>query len=208
MTQPSPAGVPAGNGKYIAIVLVLLLGLGAIVVWKFVLDKPAPVVATANTAADSAKSAYEAKKQKRQEEDDLPPPVKLEDAAVEPEPTKSAPRQLGTGGPGPASTGGGECGKCTGAGGPDLSAAIRARAASAQNCYNRALASDSTLRGRVSVVVKVSSSGRVCGAGVTMNEVGGSVGACVANVMGSGAYPAPQGGCVDVNVPFNFVTNR
>ena len=76
----------------------------------------------------------------------------------------------------------------------------------ARRCYNQALASDSTLKGHVSIAVRVGSNGAVCSANVASNDMGSStVANCAANVFRSGSYPAPKGGCKDAVVPLSFV---
>jgi len=54
--------------------------------------------------------------------------------------------------------------------------------------------------------VRVGSGGQVCSAAVTGDELGEvAVTACVTNLFRAGRFPAPDGGCVDVSVPMNFV---
>jgi len=74
-SKPPPSLVPpthGGNGKYIAVALVLLLGIGGLVAWR-VTQKPPPTptpvtVATSATALPPPKF------------DDVPPPPPVEDA--------------------------------------------------------------------------------------------------------------------------------
>jgi hypothetical protein len=94
--------------------------------------------------------------------------------------------------------------KCVGAPPPDLSSALQGRAAQARRCYNSALAQDATLKGRVTIAVKIAPNGSVCGASVAQTDMP-AVAGCVAGVFRSGSFPAPRGGCVDATVPMNFV---
>jgi hypothetical protein len=46
----------------------------------------------------------------------------------------------------------------------------------------------------------------VCSAGIASNSVGDpGVASCVLGMFRSGSFPAPQGGCVDAQVPMNFI---
>jgi hypothetical protein len=85
--------------------------------------------------------------------------------------------------------------------------ALQVRQSQARRCYNSALASDSSLKGHVTIAVKVGSGGNVCGVSVAANDMGSpAVANCAANIFRSvGSYPAPRGGCVDATVPMSFV---
>jgi hypothetical protein len=81
------------------------------------------------------------------------------------------------------------------------------RAKAAHKCYDQALASDSTLSGGVTIALRIGTNGLPCSSGVASNSTGNAaVGQCIANSMRNGAYPAPKGGCVDVNVPISLKT--
>ena len=61
------------------------------------------------------------------------------------------------------------------------------------------------LEGRMSVAVKISSTGHVCSANIVKNEVGDpGLTSCVLQMFRSGTFPQPKGGCVDAQVPLNF----
>jgi outer membrane biosynthesis protein TonB len=66
---------------------------------------------------------------------------------------------------------------------------------------------DSSLKGHVTIAVKVGSGGNVCGVSVASNDMGSpGVANCAANIFRSvGSYPAPKGGCVEATVPMSFV---
>jgi hypothetical protein len=84
--------------------------------------------------------------------------------------------------------------------------ALRLRGASAKGCYNKALLSNSTLQGKLTVAVRVSPSGAACSASVAADSLGdAAVSSCILQKFRSGSYPKPKGGCVDVQVPLNFV---
>jgi hypothetical protein len=89
----------------------------------------------------------------------------------------------------------------------ELSNALAFRAKTAHKCYDEALAQDSTLKGSVTISVKVGQNGTVCSAAVASNDLAsGSVAPCIANKFRQGArLPSPTGGCVEVNVPMKLL---
>jgi len=191
----APAGVPGGNGKYIIVAVLLLLGIGALVLWKFVLNKPEQQATL--TAPSGSLGAPSITAPTNPKLDDVPPPP--------PPLPEAGPVEAGTKPQGGVVVGSSGCdAKCTGAQPPDLASALQGRAAQARRCYNSALAQDSSLKGRVTIAVKISPSGSVCSASVAQTDMP-AVGACVAGVFRGGTFPAPRGGCVDAIVPMNFV---
>jgi hypothetical protein len=61
----------------------------------------------------------------------------------------------------------------------------------------------------VTVSVRVGANGQSCSAGIASNEMSSSnVGACVTGFFRGTNFPAPKGGCVDVNIPINFVPRQ
>jgi hypothetical protein len=190
-TSRPPAVPQSGNGKYIAVVLLLLLGTGAIV-WRNMsskADAPAPLPPMPSLTASAAPT------NPRLDDIPLPPP----------------PEEKPEAGPGPriiyVNANAGCDGKCNGKGTNDLQGALQIRGAQARRCYNQALAQDSTLKGHVQIAVRISPNGNVCSANVSSNDMGSAaVANCAANIFRSaGSFPAPQGGCLDVSVPLSFV---
>lgn len=121
-----------------------------------------------------------------------PPPV---DAPAPPE-TPPAPPPCG--------------GKCPGHVGPALVDAIAKRAKQAHRCYDKALATDSTLRGKVTVRMMIGADGRVCEVSAdSETKAMDSVASCVAGfyrtTSGDAQFPPPENGCVLVNAPVNFI---
>lgn len=97
-------------------------------------------------------------------------------------------------------------GGCTGSADAGLRDALRLRGGSAKSCYNKALLSNPTLQGKLTVAVRVSPSGTACSASVASDSLGdAAVSSCILQKFRSGSYPKPKGGCVDVQVPLNFV---
>lgn len=193
-----PAGVPSGNGKYIAVAIVLLALIGGVTVWKLTQKPPPrPPLAVVDAGATPTPSFTG-----RNPEDDigLPPPV------VDAGHTKPA-------GGTQASAGANQCGvgKCNGTSTSELQTALNFRVRQAHRCYDNALTQDPTLRGKITLVVRVGSNGTACPTGVTVasNEMGSStVAQCVAGYFRGASFSPPAGGCVDATIPINFVPRQ
>jgi hypothetical protein len=193
-----PAGIPASGGaKYVVVGIALLVLMGGAIVWKMSQKPPEPVVVT----ADAGNSAPPPKVMGRNPEDDVPPPPPIEDASAPEKGTKVA-----TGG-----QASGQCAvpKCNGSAGADLENALSFRVKQSHRCYDNALAQDATLRGKLTVAVRIGANGQACSAGVVSNDMGSqSVASCVSGYFRGANFPAPKGGCVDVNIPINFVPRQ
>jgi outer membrane biosynthesis protein TonB len=197
MSPPSsspPAGVPGtgNNAKYAIVAVLLIVGIGAMVVLRNFSSKanapaPLPVASVPLTPTPPANPKLE----------DIPPPPPPEDSA---ETKKTGPRIVYVQAAGCDA-------KCVGQPSPDLGPALQVRAAQARRCYNSALAQDSTLKGKVTIAVRIGPSGNVCSAAVASNDMGSpNVANCAANIFrASGGFPSPRGGCVEATVPMNFV---
>jgi TonB family protein len=184
-TPPPPQG--SNTGLYAGVAVLLLGGIGFFA-WKSCSQPPPPpVIPTAPTPPPSATLKIE--------DIPLPPP---EDAGHE-----AGPLLAGGKGPGPD-----PClqKSCKGVAGSELEAALQFRAKQAHRCYDNALAADNTLQGKVTLNIKVGSNGTVCNVGVASNELSNAgVSQCVANAFrATSGFPAPKGGCVDINLPINF----
>jgi hypothetical protein len=193
--NPPPSSRPpvvpsSGNGKYVAVVALLLIGTGGLV-WKNMskTEVPAPPPMPSLTASAAPTNP---------KLDDIPLPPPPED---KPEAGPTGPRIVYV------SANAGCEGRCGGKLTPELNGALQMRGAQARRCYNQALASDSTLKGHVQITVRVGPSGNVCSANITSNDMSNpSVANCAAQILRTtGGFPAPQGGCVDVGVPLSFV---
>lgn len=106
-------------------------------------------------------------------------------------------------------SGKGPCtGKCEGTASAALQSALRGAAGSAKSCYDRAL-QRSEVSGSLTVAVQVGANGSVCGANITNDTVGsGEVSNCVLGRFRGRSFPAPDGGCVTVNIPINFTIKQ
>ncbi|HEY3592771.1 MAG TPA: AgmX/PglI C-terminal domain-containing protein [Polyangiaceae bacterium] len=97
-------------------------------------------------------------------------------------------------------------GKCAGSGNSALNMAISARAGAARPCYERALRLNSALQGKLMVSVRVDPQGNVCGTSVAQDGIHSpEVANCVLGMFRSAKFPAPSGGCLEVQVPLSFV---
>jgi hypothetical protein len=186
-----PAGVPeSGNAKYAIIAILLVLGAGGLYAWRSSSshsELPAPVPST--PVAESSAPANP-----KLEDIPLPPPVEEVPEAGPPPKVVYAPS-------------GGCDAKCNGKAPPELEQALQVRGSQARRCYNTALAQDSSLKGHVTIAVKIAANGNLCSANILANDMGSAgVAACAANIFrANSSYPAPHGGCVEADVPLAFV---
>jgi len=186
-----PAGIPdSGNAKYAIAAIGFVAAAAALFAWRSCSSR-SEAVATPPPMPSLTAAA---------------PPVnpKIEDVPLPPppeeKPATTGPRIIYT-------TAGGGCeGKCSGSAPPELGQALQARAGQARRCYNQALTQDSSLKGHVSINVRIGPSGNVCSATVGSNDMGSpNVANCAANVFRTASgYPQPRGGCVDALVPLQF----
>jgi len=196
-----PAGVPTKSGSGLVwIALVLLVAGGGGVYFRTQksadseVQTETKVTAPPPTADVAAKAAAELN-------DAPPPPPPEEPTEVKPDPSAadSAKTQA-------TKSSGGCSGTCQGAETPALVSAIRATAGQARNCYNRALRLNTGLEGKMTASVRVGPNGAACQVNIvgdTLNDAG--VRSCVTQMFRANPYPAPQGGCVQIDVPLNFV---
>lgn len=189
----TPAGVPSSGGaKYVIIAIILLLLIGGAVAWKLTQKPPAPPVLVDAGPPPNIHSG-------RNLDDDVPLPPPIEDAGPD-----SGKKIIIV-----QTSNGCDVKKCAGTSGSDLESALGFRVKQAHRCYDNALAQDPTLRGKMTVTVRVGTNGQVCTANVTSNELGSpQVASCVAGYFRGISVPAPKGGCVDANIPINFVPHQ
>ncbi len=177
-----------GGGAFIGAVILMLLAMGGLLYWKFRGNEapPAPIA----TAPPSATAP-------RFDEAPPPPPAAEPDAGGKKEtPTK---KRLVASGPPSCSA------VCKGDAPAALRGALAGAAGSVRGCYERALRQNQMLQGKLMVSVKIGAQGNACGASLASDTLGdGAVASCVLQKFRSGTFPAPIGGCVDVQVPINF----
>jgi hypothetical protein len=98
---------------------------------------------------------------------------------------------------------------CGGTATAELQSALRAKAGQARSCYERALSHNSELQGSLAVQVRIGPGGEVCAATLAKDKLGDpAVTGCVVQRFRGGPFPKPSGGCVDVEVPINFVPRQ
>ena len=192
MTQNSLLPPPKKGGKMI-IALVAVAGLGGVYLAMQPETEELAPVEEAESAPNAAPATSLAQHSFMVEE----PPPSEPDAAVEEEPeeTEAAPR---------ARRGGGSAG-CEGT----LSASaarqvVNRNRGRVRSCYERRLKTINSLQGQVSVTLRIGTSGQVSGV-----RVGGSlrdpeVFSCIRSAVSSWTFPAPEGGCANLSVPFSF----
>lgn len=197
--DPRPSLVPAqgvpsgGNGKYILIAALLIGVVGALVAWKSC-QKPEGPVATALDA-----SIPPPPPPTKNPDDDIPPPPVIED---------SGPPDAGKKPSGVAFTGSQcEVKTCTGTSTSEIETALAFRAKQSHRCYDNALSQDPTLKGKMSIALRLGANGTTCSVSVTNNELktAPTVAACVVSMFRTQPFPVPKGGCLDANIPLNFV---
>lgn len=194
----SPAGVPSGNGKYIVIAVLLLGSIAGVTIWQLTKKPPQPVTIVDAGPAPSLSVVNTG----RDQTEDIPLPPPIVDAGDK----KNTSTQV-------SSAGSGQCNvtKCAGKTTSELETALAFRTRQAHRCYDNALGQDPTLRGKITVAVRVGSNGVTCPNGVSIaaNEMSSStVGNCVLGYYRGQNFPAPSGGCADVNIPINFVPRQ
>ena len=194
-TSRPPAGVPqGGNAKYAIVAIVLLLGIIAVVAVRLFSRPQEPTGTVTPTGVPSLTPPPPMNPKL----DDIPPPPPPEEVA------EAGPATKGMGLAGPAPGCDGRC--STSYATPDLSAALSLRGNQARRCYNQALARDPSLKGHVSIAVRIGPSGNVCSASVASNDMSSpAVAQCAANIFRQATYPSPKGGCVEATVPLSFV---
>jgi hypothetical protein len=101
------------------------------------------------------------------------------------------------------------CGKCTGTEAANFRSIVRGRAGAAQRCYEKALSQQDQLQGKLTVNLCVGVGGGVCGASIASDSLGSPlVSQCVLNIFRATVFPSPKNGCVDAQVPLNFVPQK
>jgi outer membrane biosynthesis protein TonB len=176
----------------------MLLLMGGLIYWKLggSDDKPAPPPITIASSAPAGPTVDQV----------VPPPP--------PPPTATAVEDAGAvtsvkkGAPG-IGTNCGSCGKCTGEPAASFTSVLRGRAGQAQRCYEKALSQQEGLQGKLSVNLCVGVGGSVCSASVGNDSLGSPlVSQCVLNIYRATTFPSPKNGCVDAQVPLNFLPEK
>ena len=181
---PKPPTHSSGTG-YIVAAIILLIAIVTLIFFKLKGSREAPAPLALPTVTTPTLA-----------EPPPPPPMASEQPAVVD--AGATPTVVGTYNPCSA--------KCSGSGNTAISTAISARAGAARPCYERALRVNSALQGKLMVSVRVDPQGNVCGASVTQDAIHSpEVINCVLGIFRTAKFPAPSGGCLEVQVPLSFV---
>jgi len=184
-----PPAPPSGRGAfyYILAIVVLSGAIGSLIYWRLRPPPPPEVPLPAVSAPVQAPVFAEPP----------PPPPPLEEDAGQVENRNT---RVEAPGYNPCA------GTCRGTASPALQAALSARAGAARPCYERALRVNAALTGRLTVGLRVDPGGLVCSTSIMHDAIhSAEVASCVMGMFRSSRFPAPTGGCVDVNVPLSFV---
>lgn len=191
-TPPPPKN--SGSG-YVAAGILMLLAMGGLIFWKLSGDKPQEAPQPPPPKLAEKKPVF----------DEPPPPPPPIEEIKDAEPPKEEPKKITRVSNAPTAC----SDPCKGTATAQLQSALGAKGGQARGCYERALRINPTLEGRVMVATRVGAQGQVCSANVVQNSLGDpGVASCITQMFRSGKFPAPVGGCVDVNVPLNFVARK
>jgi hypothetical protein len=146
----APAGVPPSNAKYVIVAVVLVGLIVAAIAWKKCQTPPPPPPPPVVDAGPPPKPTG------RNPDEDVPLPPPVEDAGPD------AGKKI-TYVPGTASLC--DAKKCGGATTSELETMLQFRVKQAHRCYDTALAQDPTLRGKVSIAVRVGAKAGLLGGG-------------------------------------------
>ena len=191
MTSTAPPPPKSSSRPFIIAMLLMVLVVAALIVFRCSSEEapqhpPEPVVAPAPPAPDQVMPP--------------PPPLPTVVDAGTAETTKKSPVQ---------STYCSTCGSCSGTAAPNFQSILRGRAAAAQRCYEKALAQQDQLQGKLMVSLCVGVGGGVCSASISNDSLGSPlVSQCVLNIYRATTFPSPKNGCVDAQVPLNFVPQK
>jgi TonB family protein len=188
-TPPIPKS--GGSGPFILAAIVMLLLMGGLIYWKVKgsssetakVETPKPTATPEQPVLDEPPPPP-------------PPPIASADASAKPDDTKG-PKKVASAAPL-------ACGDCTGEPNPGLSAALNGKAGQSRGCYEKALSSNATLSGHMTVAIKINQQGTVCSASVKSDMGNAGVENCVLQNFRATTFPAPKGGCVEAHVPLNF----
>ncbi|HEX6273928.1 MAG TPA: AgmX/PglI C-terminal domain-containing protein [Polyangiaceae bacterium] len=196
MTTSTPPPPKSSNRPFIVAMLVMVVVVAALVVYKCSSSDEKPTQQPPETVTNAPTVAIP--------DQIVPPPPPPPTASAE-----DAGATPGTKKPAVQSTFCQTCGSCTGTAAPNFQSVVRGRAGAAQRCYEKALSQQDSLQGKLTVNLCVGVGGGVCGASVASDSLGSPlVSQCVLNLFRSTVFPSPKNGCVDAQVPLNFVPQK
>ncbi len=196
MSDSEPEKIPGqgGNGPFVVVAVLLALVLGGLVFFKM-RAAPEGTKPVASVTPEPVKTVA-----KPALTDSIPPPPDEEKPAEETPDAGTKKPATTTGG------GNGACGgTCTGTPTSGTSADLRGRSAVARGCYERALRTNSSLQGKITVSVRVDPNGNVCSASAGSDSLHApDVTACILSSFRGQHVAAPTGGCADSSLTLNF----
>jgi outer membrane biosynthesis protein TonB len=189
-------GHSGGSGSYVIGVVVLAALVVGLVLWKRSSTPPPQTTPQATTTTATAEPPPMI---------NAPPPPPKVDEPADAGPDAAPAATAGTGAVGKSPCAG-KCGDGRASSG--LQSALSSAAQSARGCYQRALRT-SEVSGSLTVSVQVGPNGQVCGASITNDSVGSSeIASCVLGRFRGRTFPAPETGCVVVNIPITFTIKQ
>lgn len=193
MSTTAPPPKPSGSKPFVIAVLLMLLLMGGLIYWKLSGEEPAPTVAPVPTATATGPVIDQV----------IPPPPPPPPSA------SSAPSVVTKKAPAKFDSFCSTCGSCRGTETNGFRGALAGRAALAQRCYEKALGTQEGLTGKLTVGLCVGVGGQVCSAGIEKDTLGSPlVSQCVLNIYRATTFPSPKNGCVQAQVPLNFIPKK
>jgi hypothetical protein len=193
MSTTAPPPKSSGTKPFVIAVLLMLLLMGGLIYLKLSgEEEPKPT-----TPVPSAVSTEPVIDQV------IPPPPPPPPSA------SSAPTVASKKGPPKFDSGCSTCANCQGTEANGFRGALAGRAALAQRCYEKALGTQEQLTGKLTVGLCVGVGGQVCSAGIEKDTLGSPlVSQCVLNIYRATTFPSPKNGCVQAQVPLNFIPKK
>lgn len=194
MSTSAPPPKTSSTKPFVIAVLLMLLLMGGLIYLKISGDEDSKPTATPVPSAGLAEPAVDQV---------IPPPPPPPPAA------SSSPAVVTKKAPAKSDTGCSTCNNCQGTEPNGFRGALSGRAALAQRCYEKALGTQEQLTGKLTVGLCVGVGGQVCSAGIEKDTLGSPlVSQCVLNIYRATTFPSPKNGCVQAQVPLNFVPKK
>ena len=193
MSTTAPPPKPSGSKPFVIAVLLMLLLMGGLVYLKLSGGDDAKPTANLTPSAAATAPAIDQV---------IPPPPP-------PAPSASAAPTVVTRKTPKFDSGCSTCGNCQGTETNGFRGTLSGRAALAQRCYEKALGTQEQLTGKLTVGLCVGVGGQVCSAGIEKDTLGSPlVSQCVLNIYRATTFPSPKNGCVQAQVPLNFIPKK
>jgi hypothetical protein len=194
MSTTAPPPKSSGSKPFVIAVLLMLLLMGGLIYWKLSGDDEPKSATTAPPVNSAQVPAI----------DQVIPPPPLPEPSASAAPIASAKK-----GSPKFDTGCSTCSNCQGIEPNGFRGALAGRAALAQRCYEKALGTQEQLTGKLTVGLCVGVGGGVCSASIEKDTLGSPlVSQCVLNIYRATTFPSPKNGCVQAQVPLNFIPKK